>query len=317
MGSMTTSVAGRLVLALALLVDSTHAFARTRTPRMRATRRSAADEPLDVWADAVSAFDGDDDEEAYYGLSPPRPDAPPWLHAAIVAAGGDAELALAPLTDREADVLLERYWMEPSTQLECSLRLDLSLARVAQLERAARRKLETTGEIRELESDDARRALAEGSLMLTLFEKRVGYFYFRDELQVDEETLSRVLAQHGPVLSQRRDTLQRKGEALREALDLDDAALRRLVSSQPTILGLNADALAAKIAWLAARCGVPRRRLGDACVRCPQLPACKSNLQPDFNVSVCDRFDTSSSDVLRELDESNRFVQKSAKSTSI
>ncbi|KAH8075006.1 alpha-ketoglutarate-dependent dioxygenase alkB-like protein [Aureococcus anophagefferens] len=53
-----------------------------------ATRRSAADEPLDVWADAVSAFDGDDDEEAYYGLSPPRPDAPPWLHAAIVAAGG-------------------------------------------------------------------------------------------------------------------------------------------------------------------------------------------------------------------------------------
>ncbi|KAK7242273.1 serralysin-like protein [Aureococcus anophagefferens] len=58
--------------------------------------------------------------------------------------------------------------------------------------------------------------------MLTLFEKRVGYFYFRDELQVDEETLSRVLAQHGPVLSQRRDTLQRKGGA-REALDLDDA----------------------------------------------------------------------------------------------
>ncbi|KAH8075002.1 hypothetical protein JL721_986 [Aureococcus anophagefferens] len=34
--------------------------------------------------------------------------------------------------------------------------------------------------------------------MLTLFEKRVGYFYFRDELQVDEETLSRVLAQLGP-----------------------------------------------------------------------------------------------------------------------
>ena len=42
-----------------------------------------------------------------------------------------------------------------------------------------------------------------------------------------------------------------------------------------------------------------------------------SNLQPDFNVNVFDRFDTSSSAVLRELDESNRFVQKSAKSTSI
>ena len=43
----------------------------------------------------------------------------------------------------------------------------------------------------------------------------------------------------------------------------------------------------------------------------------KSNLQPDFNVSVCDSFDASSLAVLRELDESNRFVQKSAKSTSI
>ena len=43
----------------------------------------------------------------------------------------------------------------------------------------------------------------------------------------------------------------------------------------------------------------------------------KSNLQPDFNVRVCDRFDARLSAVLRELDESNRFVQKSAESTSI
>ena len=42
-----------------------------------------------------------------------------------------------------------------------------------------------------------------------------------------------------------------------------------------------------------------------------------SNLQPDFNVRVCDRFDARSSAVLRELDESNRFVQKSAESTSM
>jgi len=42
-----------------------------------------------------------------------------------------------------------------------------------------------------------------------------------------------------------------------------------------------------------------------------------SNIQPDFNVSVCDSFDAISSAVLRELDESNRFVQKSAESTSI
>ena len=44
---------------------------------------------------------------------------------------------------------------------------------------------------------------------------------------------------------------------------------------------------------------------------------CKSNLQPDFNVRVFECFDTSTSAVLRELAESNRFVQKSAESTSI
>ena len=44
---------------------------------------------------------------------------------------------------------------------------------------------------------------------------------------------------------------------------------------------------------------------------------CKSNLQPDFNVRVCECFDTRTSAVLRELAESNRFVQKSAESTSI
>ena len=42
-----------------------------------------------------------------------------------------------------------------------------------------------------------------------------------------------------------------------------------------------------------------------------------SNLQPDFNVRVVECFDTSTSTMLRELDESNRFVQKSAESTSI
>ena len=46
-------------------------------------------------------------------------------------------------------------------------------------------------------------------------------------------------------------------------------------------------------------------------------PVWKSNLQPDFNVSVFECFNTSSSAVLRELNESTRFVQKSAESTSI
>ena len=43
----------------------------------------------------------------------------------------------------------------------------------------------------------------------------------------------------------------------------------------------------------------------------------KSNLQPDFNVRVIEWIVPDSSAVLRELDESHRFVQKSAESTSI
>jgi len=46
-------------------------------------------------------------------------------------------------------------------------------------------------------------------------------------------------------------------------------------------------------------------------------PVWKPNLQPDFNVSVFECFDTSSSAGLREFDESDRSVQKSAESTSI
>ena len=49
----------------------------------------------------------------------------------------------------------------------------------------------------------------------------------------------------------------------------------------------------------------------------PRGAVWNSNLQPDFNVRACDGFDARSSAVLRELDESNRFVQKSAESTSI
>ena len=49
----------------------------------------------------------------------------------------------------------------------------------------------------------------------------------------------------------------------------------------------------------------------------PSYTVWKSNLQPDFNVRVFECFDTSTSAVLRELDESNRFVQKLAESTSI
>ena len=48
-----------------------------------------------------------------------------------------------------------------------------------------------------------------------------------------------------------------------------------------------------------------------------RAPVWKSNLQPDFNVRVIARFGPDSSALLRELAESNRFIQKSAESTSI
>ena len=46
-------------------------------------------------------------------------------------------------------------------------------------------------------------------------------------------------------------------------------------------------------------------------------PGPNSNLRPDFNASALDGFDAKLSAVLRDLDESDRFVQKSAESTSI
>ena len=59
------------------------------------------------------------------------------------------------------------------------------------------------------------------------------------------------------------------------------------------------------------------QRLSDSTLHCGAKPVWKSNIQPDFNVIVCGRFDAGSSAVFQEHDESNRFVQKSAESTSI
>ena len=60
-----------------------------------------------------------------------------------------------------------------------------------------------------------------------------------------------------------------------------------------------------------------KRKMRAKRERAKREPAPNSNLQPDFNVSVCDGFDATSSAVLRELDESDRSVQKLAESTSI
>jgi hypothetical protein len=72
------------------------------------------------------------------------------------------------------------------------------------------------------------------------------------------------------------------------------------------------------VALVEAKQGSVLALLDEQCAYKEGSPAVwKSNLQPDFNVRVCDRFDARLSAVLRELDASNRFVQKSAESTSI
>jgi hypothetical protein len=251
---------------------------------------------VDAWRDAVVAFDDDEDEDFELFLDdldgdleetpPPRDDAPRYLREAVEVCGAD--VALEGLTARERDVLEARYWSEaPRTQLDAANELDVSLTRVNNLERSARKKLERLLEERrsmeqtEAEpsdddglSDAAQRALAEGRLMLGVMERRVGYFYFRDELGLDEVTMSRLLAHHGAVLSQRRDTLAEKGASLRRHLNLDENELKKLIRVQPTLLGHNATQLQRKIEWLRAACELEHaRELGQACLRCPPLLA--------------------------------------------
>ena len=69
--------------------------------------------------------------------------------------------------------------------------------------------------------------------------------------------------------------------------------------------------------WRGEQLGDRSRACGDAGWRPESLAVWNSNIQPDFNVRVIERFGPDSFAVLRELDESNRFVQKSAESTSI
>ena len=83
----------------------------------------------------------------------------------------------------------------------------------------------------------------------------------------------------------------------------------------------------AEAAWLAAEGGDAAGAFADGQtdasygdwlrLSSPRATVPKPNFQPDFNVSVFECFDTISSAGLRELDESDRSVQKSAESTSI
>ena len=142
----------------------------------------------------------------------------------------------------------------------------VSLARVSVLEKDARLKLEAARDENDADADAAARLVAEGRLMLGVFERRVGYFYFRDELELDDATLDRLLATCGPVMSQTRATLARKGESLQKHLELDDRSLRKLVRVQPTLLGHDDAKLAEKIRWLQNALGLENPcDLGKAC----------------------------------------------------
>ena len=102
-------------------------------------------------------------------------------------------------------------------------------------------------------------------------------------------------------------------------------ALRALATAGYGIV-LTGHSLGAGVASLLAvlvRDDLDGNGLAASAVRCFGFatPACvvawTSHLQPDFNVIVVEWFDTSSSALLRGLDESDRSVQKSAESTSM
>ena len=132
------------------------------------------------------------------------------------------------------------------------------------------------------------------------------------------EAVAQEVAQSG--VARARAELHRE-EVLEERERLDGALNAQVAGRVAGLSGAEERADVAEERGEAAR--ERRRRVGAvggrrALERVAELrPAWNSNLQPDFNVSVCDFFDASSSVVLRELDESNRLVQKSAESTSI
>ena len=102
----------------------------------------------------------------------------------------------------------------------------------------------------------------------------------------------------------------------------DPAALRRALAAAPRdAVFVESRSFPAGGAPLRAGPVDARRRpplpLDLADLAAQLRPVWNSNLQPDFNVRVFECFDTSTSAVLRELAESNRFVQTSAESTSI
>ncbi|KAJ8598348.1 hypothetical protein CTAYLR_002997 [Chrysophaeum taylorii] len=108
---------------------------------------------------------------------------------------------------------------------------------------------------------------ARAALIAKFAEEEVGYFYFKDDLGLDDGRLAAITA-HGAVLQQRRETLRRKGEWARKALGLEHSQLAALVSLQPTVLGVTSETLRRKIEVLSS---YDSRDLGGAVSRAPSL----------------------------------------------
>lgn len=201
------------------------------------------------WADAVQAFDDDDEEEWI-----PEQEMPAWLASALK----QDRHALDTLSDREAEVLHERYLGgSKRTQMDAALSMGVSSARAGQLEQQARKELT--------------REEAEMELVVALLESKMGYFYFKNDLGLDDARLASVITRYGTVLGQTRETLNAKAETLKKALCLDQDDLRDLVSRQPTLLGFASSSVLTKIDYLTERYRVNAKTLGALCVRAPSL----------------------------------------------
>lgn len=180
---------------------------------------------------------------------------PPWLASALKQNSS----ALDSLSEREAQVLQARYLGgSKRTQMDAALSMGVSSARAGQLEQQARKWLT--------------REQAEIELVVQLLESKMGYFYLKDDLGVDDATLAAVTTRHGTVLGQTRETLNAKAETLKKALCMDQDALRTLVSRQPTNLGFASTSMLAKIDFLTRVYHVAPKTLGMLCAtKAPSL----------------------------------------------
>lgn len=223
----------------------------------------------DDWADAIS-FDDDEEEEIW--MEEEEYEVPWWVQQQL-------EVDANVLTRREAEVVRLRYLSSSRrrTLLEVACAMEVSLARASQLEQQAKRKLSSSSKsipghpyrskrrkfekvygrrkkivARRLDASlsswsSTSRAAAEAALALKLLESRVGYFYLKDDLGLSEEVLGRIASSHGPILSQRRETLREKGQALER---LTGVPASELVAKQPNLLGFSTQTIGEKVAFL-------------------------------------------------------------------